>query len=299
MRTQLKADGMLLIVTLAWGISYLLLDISLSDLGAFTLNALRFLIAFGVAVVFSFPRMRKVNRATLRAAAILGFILMLVYIGATFGVQYTSLTNAGFLCALSIVIVPIIDFAFKGRKPAGKLVVAVVVSLVGIGMMTLNQALKPALGDILCILCAVAYAVHLTYVETAVHREEINAYQLGVLQLGFSGLYQGILAMLVEEPHWPGTPQIWGAVLFLAIFCTGLAFIVQTLAQQYTSAAHVGIIFSMEPVFAGLAAFAFAHEVLTAKAYVGAGLLLTGILIMESDWSSLKKKWLARQNDSV
>ena len=79
------------------------------------------------------------------------------------------------------------------------------------------------------------------------------------------------MAFVCETPRLPGSGPIWGAVAFLAVFCTGLAFIVQTLAQQYTSASHVGVIFTLEPVFAGIVAFLFAGEVLTPRAYVGAG----------------------------
>jgi drug/metabolite transporter (DMT)-like permease len=291
MKTQLKADSMLLFITFTWGISYLLIEISLTELGAFTLNAIRFLMAFAIAAIFSFPMIRKVNLATLKASAILGFILMIVYIGATFGVQYTSLSNAGFLCALSVVFVPIFEFLMKGIRPEKKLILAVALSLAGISLLTLNSQLKPAVGDLLCILCAVAYALDLLFVESEVKKEEINAYQLGVFQLGFSGLYQLILALLVEKPHFPSDWKVWSAVLFLAIFCTGIAFIVQTIAQQYTSAAHVGVIFTLEPVFAGFAAFLFAKEILTGRGYVGAALLLCSILVMEIDWNSFMKRW--------
>lgn len=291
MKTQLKADSMLMFVTLGWGISYLLLDISLTELDPFTLNAFRFLFAFFVAGLLSYPKLRTVNKATIKASAVLGLILMVVYIGATYGVRYTSLSNAGFLCALAVVLVPVFEFIWKRKRPENKLMLSVLLSLVGIALLTLNGSLKPALGDILCILCAAAYAVDLLYVDAAVKREEINAYQLGVFHLGFSGLYQLIIALLVEEPHLPDSGKVWAAVLFLSIFCTGLAFIVQTIAQQYTSATHVGIIFTLEPVFAGIAAYIFADEILTAKGYVGAVLLLLGIFIMEIDWKGIFSRW--------
>lgn len=70
--------------------------------------------------------------------------------------------------------------------------------------------------------------------------------------------------------------------------CTGVAFIVQAIAQQYTSAAHVGIIFALEPVFAGIVAFIFAHEVLLPRAYFGALLMIAGLFIMEIDFTKLR-----------
>ena len=124
--------------------------------------------------------------------------------------------------------------------------------------------------------------------EKAVSKEEVNAFQLGVYQLGFTGIFNLIIAFIVEEPSIPSTPSIWASVLFLAIFCTGVAFIVQAIAQQYTSAAHVGIIFALEPVFAGIVAFIFAHEVLLPRAYFGALLMIAGLFIMEIDFTKLR-----------
>jgi drug/metabolite transporter (DMT)-like permease len=283
MKQQMKADIMLLVVTLLWGVSYLLIDISLTEVGAFSLNALRFLIAFFIALIFAFPKLKTVNKTTLKYSAVIGVALLFVYIGATFGVKYTSLSNAGFLCALTVVITPILAFFILKQKPEKKLALVVVMCLVGIALLSLKDNLRPALGDIFCIMAAFAYAVDLLITEVAVKKETVNAFQLGVFQLGFTGLFNLILSFFAETPALPHTPKAWAAVLFLSIFCTGLAFIVQALAQQYTSASHVGVIFSLEPVFAGIVAFFFASEVLSARAYAGGALLVSSLFIMELD----------------
>lgn len=262
MTKQVKADIMLVLVTLCWGVSYYLTDLSLTELEPFTLNAFRFLGAFLIALVVSFSRLKRVNRTTLKYSCFVGIALVFVYIGATFGVQYTSLSNSGFLCALTVVFTPILAFFFKKQVPDKKLAVVLVLCLTGIALLTLNEELIPAPGDLLCIMCAVAYAVDLLVTESAVAKAEVDAFQLGVFQLGFTGIFNLILAFLYESPSLPESGAIWGAVSFLAVFCTGLAFIVQTLAQQYTSASHVGVIFTLEPVFAGVVAFLFAGEVL-------------------------------------
>lgn len=287
MTKQIKADLMLLLVTLFWGVSYWLIDISLTEVGPFALNALRFLIAFFIAVIFGFPKLKTVDKTTLKYSAGIGFALLFVYIGATFGVMYTSLSNAGFLCALTVVITPILAFFVLKQKPERKLAVVVVVCLVGIALLSLQDDLRPALGDVLCIMAAFAYAVDLLMTEIAVMKKQVNAFQLGVFQLGFTGLFNLIISLFLETPSLPHSPKAWTAVLFLAVFCTGLAFIVQALAQQYTSASHVGVIFSLEPVFAGIVAFFLAGEVLSARAYVGAVLLVSGLFVMELDLKKL------------
>lgn len=298
MKQQMKADMMLIMVTLFWGISYILVAFSLTDMGVFNLNALRFLIAFFIAVAVSFPKLKTVNKTTLCYSALVGFALVFVYIGATFGVLYTSLSNAGFLCALTVVLTPIFAFVFLKQRPKPKLIVVVLMALAGIALLTLNNQMKPALGDILCIMCAVAYAIDLLLTESAVKKEEVNAFQLGVFQLGFTGLFMLILCLVFETPTLPTSPAIWGSVLVLAIFCTGLAFILQAVAQQFTTASHVGVIFALEPVFAGIAAYFLAGEVLLPRAYAGAVLLVSSLFVMEINFKKIFTKIDKREKNA-
>lgn len=280
---------MLVLVTLCWGVSYYLIDLSLADLEPFTLNAFRFGGAFLIALVLAFPKLKNVNRATIKYSIFVAAALVFVYIGATFGVMYTSLSNSGFLCALTVIFTPILAFFFKKQVPDKKLALVILMCTVGIGLLTLNEQLKPALGDILCIMCAVAYAVDLLITETAVAKDEVDAFQLGVFQLGFTGLFNLILALIIEEPHLPQSGAVWGSVAFLAVFCTGVAFIVQAVAQQYTSASHVGVIYTLEPVFSGIVAFLFAGEVLLPRAYAGAVILIASLFVMEIDFKKRKQ----------
>ena len=147
-------------------------------------------------------------------------------------------------------------------------------------------------------MCALAYAVDLLLTEKAVSHEDVDAYQLGVFQLGVTGVLNLIMAIATETPHLPSDGRIWASVIFLSIFCTGVAFVVQPIAQQYTSASHVGVIFALEPVFAGIVAFVFAHEVLSTKAYIGAAMMIASIFIMEIDFKALwEKRKLLSQSD--
>lgn len=219
-----------------------------------------------------------------------GFALIFVYIGATFGVMYTSLSNAGFLCALTVVFTPILDYLVFRKKPSKKLFVVLIMAFVGIALLTLTENLKPALGDIICLLCAVSYATDLLITEHAVAHEEVNAFQLGIFQLGFCGAGMLILSLIFETQTLAKSPAAWGSAIVLSIFCTGAAFIVQAIAQQYTSASHVGVIFTLEPVFNSIVAFFIAHEILRPQAYLGGLLLVASLLVMEIDFTKMFKK---------
>ena len=178
----------------------------------------------------------------------------------------------------------------RTRKAGFAMAVALVLCTVGMGLMTLNGALRPALGDIICLLCAVAYAGDLVLTDRAVHDPQVNALQLGILQLGVVGFVMLGLAFLLEKPCLPQTPAVWGAALFLGVFCSGVGFVIQTVQQQYTSASHVGLIFTLEPVFSAIVAYFFAHEVLQLRGYIGAALMMVSLLVMELDWKSLLRR---------
>ena len=106
--------------------------------------------------------------------------------------------------------------------------------------------------------------------------------------LGFA-VFLG-LSFLLEKPCLPQTPAVWGAALFLGVFCSGVGFVIQTVQQQYTSASHVGLIFTLEPVFSAIVAYFFAHEVLQLRGYIGAALMMVSLLVMELDWKSLLRR---------
>jgi len=293
-KKQFQADLMLMLVTLCWGVSYYLMDVSLEDMDPFTLNAHRFLGAFFIAAALSWKKIRTVNRMTLKYSVMVGIALVFVYIGATFGVKYTTLSNSGFLCAMTVVFTPIISRVFLKQKQDRKVVIAVIMCFIGIALLTLKDDFsvnKDNLkGDLLCIMCAFAYTIDLLLTEKAVSHEEVDAYQLGVFQLGVTGVCNFVLAIILEEPHLPATPSVWAAVLFLAIFCTGVAFVVQPIAQQYTTASHTGVIYALEPVFATIVAVIFANEILSAKSYFGAFIMMASIFVMELDLKGLLSK---------
>ena len=287
MKIQLKADLMLLLVTFFWGASILLTKVGLNYMQEYNLISLRFIIAFLLSGIVFYKHLNKIDFRTIKYAFILAAILFIVYIFATFGTKYTSVSNAGFLMSLTVIFIPVLSSIFLKQRPEKKVILGVVLTIVGIGLLTLNSQLKIGYGDILCILCALFYAVHI--IITGTITKKVNSISLGVLQLGFVGLFSIIFSMFMENPKLPSTVESWFSILVLSIFCTGMAFIVQIIAQKYTSPTHTGLIFSLEPVFSAGFAFFFTGETLTVKGYLGATLILLSVVIAELDFKSLLK----------
>ena len=277
---------MLVVLTLGWGVSYFMMDLCLEEIDPLTLNAFRFLGAFAVAWLLAAKKAIHVNRMTLKYAFLVSLSLIFVYIGATYGVKYTSQSNAGFLCGTAVIFTPLLAFVFKKTIPDKKIVFVVLLCTAGMALMTLDAHFHVARGDLLCLMCGLAYAVDLLINEAGVRREDVNAFQLGIYQLGFTGVWMLILALIFEDMRLPQTGGCWASLIFLTVFCTGIAYIAQVIGQQYTTATHVGVIFTLEPVFAAIVAFLFAGERLLPRAYAGMVMMLASILLMELGGSS-------------
>jgi len=279
---QRKADLLLVMVTAFWGVSYFLMDLCLTDMQPLTLNAFRFLVAFVLLSAVFFKRMRPVSRTTWRYSLLVGAFLTVVYMCCTYGVLYTSISNAGFICALPVVTTPVLGFLINRKKPDRRMLISLLLCTVGLALLTLNEAFRPALGDVICSGTALFYALDLLFTEKAVNLSDVDPLQMGILELGVVGVIMLVLSMFLEQPHLPSTPAIWASALFLALFCTGFAFVVQTVQQQYTSASHVGLIFTLEPLFSAIVAYFLADEVLAPRGYVGAILMMSSLIIMEA-----------------
>lgn len=279
--TKARADLLLLIMTVFWGASYILTKVGLEFLQPYTLTALRFLIAFLVSAAFFPKQTMNSDRKTVQYALILALILFAVFVSMTFGLKYTSASNAGFLISLSVVLIPVISSLFLKQKIEKQVVWAVAIAPIGIALLTLDSTLSLGGGDFLCILCAMLFALHV--VATGVFTQRVNSIALGVWQLGFVGLLSIIFAAFSEDLAFPSTAVGWFVVLALSIICTAIGYIVQTTAQQYTSATHTGLILALEPVFSAIFAYIFLGEVLSFQGYVGAVILLGSVLLAEID----------------
>lgn len=290
MHQQRKADLLLVMVTAFWGASYFLTDLCLETLPPLSLNAFRFLVAFAVLGAVYFRKLRRISRKTLLYSLLIGCSLVMVYTCYVYGLMHTSISNAGFICALPVIFTPLLELVIYHKIPNRRFALALVLCTVGLGLMTLNDSFRPALGDIICMGTAIFYAVDLLLTDKAVRDPEVDPLQLGVCQLGVVGIIMLILTLTLEQPKLPQSPAAWGAALFLAIFCTGIAFVIQAVQQQYTTASHVGLIFTLEPLFSAIVAYFFAHEVLGLRGYIGAALMMFSLILMEVDIVEILKK---------
>ena len=230
------------------------------------------------------------SRVTVKYSILVGLSLVIVYTSLTYGVLYTSVSNAGFIGALSVVTTPILEFFIYRKKPEKKFGVSMLLCLVGLALMTLNETLKPAFGDVICLFAAVFYSVDLMITERAVADERVDPLALGVCDLAVVGVVISVLSVFLETPSLPGTAKVWAAALFLGIVCSGVCLVLQSVFQQHTTASRASLIFTLEPVFSAIFAFFLLGERIGARGYLGAALMLASLVLVEVDVGALFKK---------
>ena len=274
--TQQRADAALGLVAMAWGSSYLLMKMGLEGIPPLSMIALRFGIAFlTVAPIFA-RQLRRTTPRTLRHGAILGLFLFGLFAFLMYGLRTTSASAAGFLTSATVVFVPLLQAIFRRKAPDAATVVGTAAVMAGIGLLTLRDAMTLQWGELLCLGGALLYACQILLTDVFTHQED--GLLLGVWQLAFAALLGFVASLLLEAPAWPANAVQWAAVFGLALLCSAFGFVLQPVAQRYTTPEHAGLLFAMEPVFSALLAFLFLRETLDARGYAGAALILISVL---------------------
>lgn len=277
MNKQLQANFLIVLVTLFWGSTYFLTKMAVEELEPFNLTALRFGTAFIITALFFFKRIRNADRTVIKYSIILGVLAVIAVLSMTFGVQYTTASNAGFLISLSVVMIPLISVVVLKKKIKAKLLLSVVLATIGIVCLTLNEQLTINKGDILCILCATSFAVQVLIMERI--PKTADSVAIGALQLGITAVVNFILSFFLENFTVPRDLKVWGVIVILGVFCTAFCYIIQIYALKNTSAIQAGIILSLEPVFSAIFAYIFLGELLSKQGYIGAILLFISVIL--------------------
>ncbi len=280
MSKQLKADIALLLVTIGWGISFILTKNSLKELPTYNFLAIRFFIAFAISSFIFVKKMIKINKQTIFYSIILGIMLYAAYAFQTVGLNYTSASKSAFITGLNVILVPVFLTIMMKKFPNKKILLSSILALIGLGLLTLNDDItRINIGDIYTFLSAIVLALHIIYVGK--YTVKVESISLAIIQLGIVSLLSFLTSLATENPIIPENPKVWFNIIFLSIICTSGAFIVQSIAQRYTSSTHTALIYTCEPVFAGVFGYVLLGEVLSTKGTIGAVLIISSMLLAE------------------
>lgn len=286
MSRRLQADLSLAFCSLVWGATFVLVKEALSSASVFVFLSLRFLLA-AVALAFIYRAvLRRLDRRSLAAGAVLGSLMFGGFAFQTIGLRFTTPSKAAFITGSSVVMVPLIHACISRRRPGAWVSSGALGAFIGLYFLTVPAAGLGGLnqGDMWVLACAVVWAFHIVTVGHYSPRHSVGAltFTQVAVTAGLSVLFLPLLrATNLEAPRLAWNRELILAVVITSVGATAIAFSLQVWAQKFTPPAHVAILFSLEPVFAAVTSFAFYGERFTARSLVGAVLVLGGILLAE------------------
>ncbi len=290
MRGSKHALGVLalLICTLIWGTSFVILKDALDSVPTLWILAIRFTGAAMLMAVFAGKRLKTLDKGYWRGGAVMGLCLALAYILQTFGLVYTTPGKNAFLTDTYCVLVPFLWWFFRKVKPDRYNLMAAGLCIVGIGLVSLTEKLSIGIGDAVTLSCGLFYALHI--ISTSYFIEGRDPVLLSFVQFLAGAVICWVLAPM-GAPFPSSVPaSAWWEIAYLCLMCTGVSFLLQTLGQKYTPPSEVSILLMLESVFGVILSVIFYHEHLTLRVLSGFVLIFIAILISETKLEFLKQK---------
>lgn len=274
-----KGELLMLITAVMWGSGFIGMAIGLEHWSVMQLMALRFTLATILLAIIFNKKLRLISKSVCWKGAILGAFLFVGFTLQTIGLEYTTPSKNAFLTAINVIIVPIIAFVIYKRRFDRFEILAAFIAIVGIGFLSLQDSFTMNIGDIFSILCAFAFAFDIFYTNVFVKKEDALA--LTIVQFIVASILSwiGVLS-LGEVPTSASTGGIL-TIIYLAVFCTLVAYACQNIGMQYADPTKSALILSTESIFGTLFSVLLLSEILTSRMVLGALLIFIAIIIAE------------------
>jgi drug/metabolite transporter (DMT)-like permease len=279
-RTERLAEAALVGIAAVWGLTFVMVQDAIEELPTLAFLAYRFIpAALLVAAVFR-RRLGSLGRAGARAGLAMGAFLTLGYVFQTLGLERTTASNAGFITGLFVVFTPLLGALVLRQRVTRLGWAAAATSAAGLYLLSgLDEGLDLR-GDGLVLLCALAFAAHILMTDRAL-RAGHDAGALLAVQLAVAGGVCLVAAALAGDVEAPRGETVWSALIVTSLVASALGFFVQTFAQRHAPPARTALILASEPAFAGLFGWLLANDTLSAKAWLGAALIMLAIVAVE------------------
>jgi len=267
---------LLLSVAVVWGSTFAIMKNSLDRIDVNSFLAWRFIVAALLMAALRPQSFRHIDRGFLLRGVGAGVLLGSGYIFQTFGLTLTTVAKTGFITGLYAVFTPLIGAMFFRHHISKIQWFAVGLATIGMGVLSLH-GLSIGRGEFLVLIAAFSFALHII----ALSRWSPNrdSYALTMIQMATVGVI-ALLGSLKSGFHAPHDQGVWAVVIYCAIFASAFAFIVQTWAQSFMSGTSVGIVLTMEYIFAAIFGIALAHEHLTWRIVIGGICMMVGLYLV-------------------
>lgn len=289
-----KGEINLLIVTVLWSATFVIVKGALVDISSMLFIGLRFLIAGVILLPIVLRRNLDWKNAKLIPPIILGILLFAGFALQTVGLKSTSATKSAFLTGTTVAIIPFLQLIIEKKKPKTGAIIGVIVVLIGILFLSGGNSIVTLLtdivtnfnyGDFLTLICAFFFAMYVVYLDML--SAKYIFWMLLIVQIGVTAFLSFSAAIIFDFINYEQlriqlTSQLGFGIIYTSIFATLFTTTLQTKYQKLVSPTKAGIVYSFEPIFASIIAFIFLSERITAFGLFGAFLIFVGLIVSET-----------------
>ena len=277
-----------LLCTFIWGTTFIAQDTGMDGIGPFTFNAVRFFVGFLAIIplvfLFEVKKFKSEFKLKFKNFFILSFLIGLsLFLGSALqqvALLYTDVANAAFFTIFYVPMVPIIIFLFKKKSIHWSVWPSVVLCLIGGYLLTNFYDSTVRLGDALVIAGALFWSTHIIFTGIIVKKYNLPL-TLGAVQTLIVALFSFSIGLIYEEFIFENILKEMTSILYAGILSGGFAFVLQIYAQRNISPAPAAIIFSLEGVFATIAAWFLLDQILGMNNLLGCLFILSGVLLSQ------------------
>ena len=270
------APWALLSVSAAWGMAFVVMKDAIERQSVNNFLFTRFLVAVLVMVALKPSVVKQFDRDLLQRAGSAGVFLGLGYIFQTLGLARTGAAITGFVTGLYVVFTPLLAYFFLKERITKMIWFCVALATVGLGLLSIH-GFSVGIGEMLVLASAFFFAAHI--IALGKWSSGRDVYAMTIVQLAMCAVLSG-LASIPKGYSPPPDNGVWGVVIFTAVICTAVAFVVQTWSQAHMTTTKVAVILTMEVVFAAIFAMIFGGERLTLQATLGGVMVLTAMFMI-------------------
>ena len=277
-----------LLCTFIWGTTFIAQDTGMDNIGPFTFNAVRFFIGFlaitPFVLLFEIKKFKSEfksdNRTFINLSILIGISLFLGSALQQVALLHTDVANAAFFTIFYVPMVPIIIFLFKRTSIHWSVWPSVVLCLIGGYLLTNFYDATVRLGDSLVILGALFWSTHIIFTGIIVKKYDLPL-TIGAVQTLIVASFSFVIALIYEEFIFIEIMKEINSILYAGILSGGFAFVLQIYAQKNITPAPAAIIFSLEGVFATIAAWYILNQILDINNLLGCLFILCGVLLSQ------------------
>ena len=277
-----------LLCTFIWGTTFIAQDTGMDTIGPLTFNGARFFIGFisiiPFALIFEKKKiLKEINKNKKLFYKLLFWVGLFLFLGTYVqqaALLYTDIANAAFFTIFYVPIVPIILFLFYSKSLHWSIWPSVLFCIFGVYLLSNFSDASIRKGDSLVILCAFFWSLHIIFIGRFIKNFNLPLF-FGALQALIVAIFSILFAIFFETITIANILNEYISIIYAGALSGGIAFTLQIYAQKNISAAPAAIIFSLEGVFAAIAAWVILDQILGLENIIGCSLILGGVIFSQ------------------